>query len=85
MPIYFIKEKNKLFRFASFFDLENYLGKEVKHHTESLAKLITTHFPTGKLRTRAGAFIDGWIDTRGEAVPSLMKGNNWRPDKKWRV
>ena len=84
MPSYYIKQKNRLFRFTSFYDLENYLGCEVKQHTDSLAKLIKMHFPGGELRSRAGAFINGWIDMRGEAVPSLMKGNSWRPDR-WKV
>lgn len=83
MSTYFVKQKNRLFRFGSFRDLENYLGREINNNF-SLAHLIKTNFPGCAFRSKSGALLEGWIDMRGEAVPSLMKGNYWRP-RSWKV
>jgi hypothetical protein len=79
MSIYFVKQDNRLFRFSSFFEVENYTGRDRNVFTKSLAKTLKTIFPEGELTGQHGAVIKGWVDLNGEVVPSLTKGNKWEP------
>jgi len=81
MATYFLKQKDTLYRFSNFFEIENFTGKDRRLYNKSLAKTVRMIFPNGELAGYAGAHLKGWIDLNGEIIPSLIKGNTWKPTK----
>jgi hypothetical protein len=82
MSIYFAKNGDLIFRFASWDDLENVTGKHRKLFNGSLVMAIREHFPNAELAGRFGASIRGWITQSGEPVSGYVKGNYW-PQRKF--
>jgi hypothetical protein len=78
VAVYYVKKDSKLYRFDGWPDLENFTGKSRKiYGNASLAEVCSKLFPKSRMAAQQGAFLQGWLDIKGNPVHSLERGNAW--------
>lgn len=79
MISYYVRQENRIYKFSTWHDLENYTGKDKEvFQTKVLVKAIRQTFDNCRIIGKYGAKHEGWIDEADEPAHGLYKGNtNW--------
>jgi hypothetical protein len=73
---YYVRQENRIYKFSTWHDLENYTGKDRSvFRTKVLVKAIGQSFKNCRIIGKYAAKNEGWIDEQDQPTHGLYKGN----------